>query len=191
MTDEQIGLAPVEIGIDVRFRELDRQAGMRRDQGGEAGREESRAPLSARHANDAVGAVGQRRTPAIDGRRRVGHALRERQQGLSRGREPVAVLRALEQPRADALLETLHVTHDRRLTELEHARGAAEATGLGERPRNTRRSSHCMRGSVIQARFESGAGCSALDDCRRPPNGGALVAGGRTEPMWIYAGSEH
>ena len=78
VADEQVGLAPIEIGLHVRFVELDREIPMRVGQAGQVRREKARDPFPGRHAHDTAGVVAERHPPAVDHRRRVGHALGHR-----------------------------------------------------------------------------------------------------------------
>src|SRR2546428_205790 len=103
--NERISLSAVEVGLHVRLVQLDREVAMRARQVSQVRREEARNPLAGGHAHHAAGVIPEGHPATVDGGGGVGHALRHRQQVLAPLRQPMTIRGALEQARAQALLE--------------------------------------------------------------------------------------
>jgi len=78
---------------------------MRARQVSQVRREEARNPLAGGHAHHAAGVIPEGHPATVDGGSGVGHALRHRQQVLAPLRQAMTIRSALEEARAQALLE--------------------------------------------------------------------------------------
>src|SRR6185369_8821000 len=164
MRDPEIGLTPIQVRLVVGLDELDRQVPVPGAQAPQTRREKARRPFPGGDAHDAGSVVTEGHPPPIDGRRRLGHALRHRHEVLAALRQPMTVRRALEQARAETLLELAQVTDDRRLAVAEHARGPPQAAGLRDREKDAEivpLHGARLATSPGPTRSESGAGRSA------------------------------
>ena len=132
MTDEQVRLTPLEVGLAVALGQRDRESLVRGAEGGEARRQEPRRPLIRHDPHGRAPVVTERGAAAIDRARGLRHTLRERHQLLAVAREAMTVRSALEQAPAEALLELPQVTRDGRLADAQRVRGTPQAAGLGD-----------------------------------------------------------
>src|SRR2546427_1247863 len=153
----------------------------------QVGCEEPRNPLAGGHAYHSAGVIPEGQPAALDGGGGVGHALRHRQQMLAPLRQAVAVRRALENARAQALLELTQVADHRGLAHSERASGSPQAAGLGDGEKHAKvipAHGASLATSTGSTCFESGAGRSTLGGFRpRRPGGALVVQGGRATWM--------
>ena len=105
---------------------------MRARQISQVRREETRNPLAGGQAHHAAGVIPEGHPATVDGGGGVGHALCHRQQVLAPLRQAMTLRGALEEARAQALLELTQVSDDGRLAEAERPRGPPQAAGLGD-----------------------------------------------------------
>ena len=104
---------------------------MRPGELGEVRREEPRGPFPGRDAHDAGGLVTKRRAAAVDGGDRLRHALGHREQIMAPASQPVPVGRALEEARAERLLELTQAADDGGLAQTQDPGGPPQTARLG------------------------------------------------------------
>jgi hypothetical protein len=132
VANEEVGLAPIEIGIEMTLGERDGKTTVRVGQRRPPRREESRGPFARHDAGCAPDVAAEGGASPIDCRRGGRHALRQRQELLAFARQAMPIRRALEQPGAHGPLELVEVPPDGRLSESQRARRLAQAAGLGD-----------------------------------------------------------
>src|SRR6266542_4406028 len=136
VANEKIGLAPIEIGVEMTFGERDGEIAVRVGQRRQTRREESRGPFARHDADRAPDVAAESGAAPIDCRRGLRHALRHRQELLAFARQAMPIRRALEQPGAHAQLELVEVPSDGRLSESQRTRRLAQAAALGDGEEN-------------------------------------------------------
>ena len=140
--------------------------------------EKARRPFPGGDTHDATAVVAEGHPPAIDGGGRFGHVLCHRHEVLAALRQPMTVRGALEEARAQALLELPQVADDGGLAETEHPRGAAQAAGLGDGEEDAKivpLHGARLATSTASTCSESGAGRSAPGGFRGRARDGGLT----------------
>ena len=136
LADQEIGLAPRQVGERVARDHLELDLLQPRAQPRQMARDQHRHRLAGRQAHHAAHRVAEPRAAAIDGERGLLHRLGVGQQLLAGRCRHEAVGQALEQARADLLLQRLHAARHGGMADAQRLGRRGERALAGERQEN-------------------------------------------------------